>query len=480
MEKLPFCFPIFYFGLIDKKTNRNQPDAINILINGKIENESPVEWAVDRIQANKYIAGSEVISAERKARILACTDEELFSRVRLLGIYNKETVVSAFHAFITKKVKTPQETIRALEDSMRIEKDPVRYIAIALKEALSFNEITKQYITNDLKLELRQLRRTNNIPDMFHLWSDSTPDTNSLTAIVDDIVSKVVQGVMSILFVKPESSPDAVEQIKNRDFCAALKALSSNGSLSAYDFYKWNNVLRIAEIAEEELRGSNTEIHSSEFDFDWFLRFFDAAGNIHADDMKQLWARVLAGEIEQPGSFSLRTIETLRNMSQAEALTFKNASSLVLEETDGSRFLFCDSDLSDSSINQKYGLNMTDILALEEAGLISALRANNAVDLSEGAGGFSNGSGYILLFESMDGQSAEFQYKSYPLSQVAIQLLPIVQEEVDDGYLISLGQALRNDLERIDVGVYEIIRREGDDLEIDLDNNLLDREIGIT
>lgn len=66
--------------------------------------------------------------------------------------------------------------------------------------------------------------------------------------------------------------------------------------------------------------------------------------------MRQLWARVLAGEIEHPGSFSLRTVEVLRNMSQAEALAFKNASSLVLEETDGSQFLFCDSDLSDYTI----------------------------------------------------------------------------------------------------------------------------------
>lgn len=81
--------------------------------------------------------------------------------------------------------------------------------------------------------------------------------------------------------------------------------------------------------------------------------FFDAAGNIRAEDMRQLWARVLAGEIEHPGSFSLRTVEVLRNMSQAEALAFKNASSLVLEETDGSQFLFCDSDLSDYTINQR-------------------------------------------------------------------------------------------------------------------------------
>ena len=181
--------------------------------------------------------------------------------------------------------------------------------------------------------------------------------------------------------------------------------------MSAYDFYKWNNILRIADLAGSDLKDSGIVINSSEFDFDWFLRFFDAAGNIRAEDMRQLWARVLAGEIEHPGSFSLRTVEVLRNMSQAETLAFKNASSLVLEETDGSQFLFCDSDLSDYTINQRHGLGMEDILLLEEA---------------------------------------------------------------DDGYLTDLGKVLRDDLSQIEVGVYRVLNREGNDIELDLDNNLLD------
>lgn len=60
------------------------------------------------------------------------------------------------------------------------------------------------------------------------------------------------------------------------------------------------------------------------------------------------------------------------------------------------------------------------------------------------------------------------------LSQVARQLLPIVQEEADDGYLTDLGEVLRNDLSQIEVGVYRVLNREGNDIELDLDNNLLD------
>lgn len=215
---------------------------------------------------------------------------------------------------------------------------------------------------------------------------------------------------------------------------------------------------------------------SSEFDFDWFMRFFDAAGNIHAEDMQHLWARVLAGEIRQSRSFSLRTVEVLRNMTAYEALRFKNASELVLQESDGTFFLFCDTDLSDDSINKKFGLSRNDILALEEIGLISALRVDNEIDVSnEGADGFFNGTNLMILFQPSNGRSDTFHYRSYPLSEVGKQLFLIVQEESNDDYLIDLGRILREDLqEKVDVCVYRIISRDENDLELDFDTDLLD------
>ena len=43
-----------------------------------------------------------------------------------------------------------------------------------------------------------------------------------------------------------------------------------------------------------------------------------------------------------------------------------------------------------------------------------------------------------------------------------------------DGYLTDLGKVLRDDLSQIEVGVYRVLNREGNDIELDLDNNLLD------
>lgn len=120
---------------------------------------------------------------------------------------------------------------------------------------------------------------------------------------------------------------------------------------------------------------------------------------------------------------------------------------------------------------------MDVILTLEGIGLISALRVDNEIEVSdEGADGFFNGSDLMILFESSNEQFNTFRYRSYPLSEVGKQLLPIVQEESNDDYLIDLGNLLREDLqEKVDVCVYRVISRNANDLELDFDVNLLDK-----
>ena len=64
--------------------------------------------------------------------------------------------------------------------------------------------------------------------------------------------------------------------------------------------------------------------------------------------------------------------------------------------------------------------------------------------------------------------STLFATEAIPLSEVGKQLLPIVQEESNDDYLIDLGKLLREDLqEKVDVCVYRVISRNANDLELD-------------
>jgi hypothetical protein len=97
---------------------------------------------------------------------------------------------------------------------------------------------------------------------------------------------------------------------------------------------------------------------------DWRRRFFFEAENICDVDLQVLWGKVLAGELTAPGSFAIRTIETMRNLSKTEAEVFRVACSLAMSvgwiATLGPDLLTC---------LKPFGLTYDDILVLRDAGL---------------------------------------------------------------------------------------------------------------
>jgi len=57
----------------------------------------------------------------------------------------------------------------------------------------------------------------------------------------------------------------------------------------------------------------------AEIDSDWLDRFAKFASEKSNEDVQKIWAKILAGEIRQPGSSSLRTLEFLSTVTSAEA-----------------------------------------------------------------------------------------------------------------------------------------------------------------
>ena len=68
-------------------------------------------------------------------------------------------------------------------------------------------------------------------------------------------------------------------------------------------------------------------------DQDWFSSFVTLAEGISNKSMQELWAKILAGEVSQPGSFSLKTLQTFRTMSITEAKLLAKACSLAMTDT---------------------------------------------------------------------------------------------------------------------------------------------------
>ena len=203
MDKIPFCFPVFYHGLIARRTVYSQPEVVNLLLSGNMRAE-PVEWPdVDRMTANKYINGLECFSSYRRKEIFELPDKDLLARIQKLKIQNIKTTISAFHEFLKNRTQANEETIYSLESSVRESEDPYQYYVVALREALSFTKVSKEYITTQLKNELHNLHKSSDIPDLFQLQKEAhkqgitsismTPDKTFLSKIIgrDEIVQSI-------------------------------------------------------------------------------------------------------------------------------------------------------------------------------------------------------------------------------------------------------------------------------------------------
>ncbi len=63
----------------------------------------------------------------------------------------------------------------------------------------------------------------------------------------------------------------------------------------------------------------------------WLHTFYDETGKVDESILKEAFTRILAGEIEVPGSFSVRTLRILGGMSQSTAERFRKAVSVSIQ-----------------------------------------------------------------------------------------------------------------------------------------------------
>ena len=112
-------------------------------------------------------------------------------------------------------------------------------------------------------------------------------------------------------------------------------------------------------------------------DHDWAARFFDYAQDVSTEEMQALWSKVLAGEVERPGSTSLRALGVLRDLTQDSAGLFAKLCSLasVIVINDGmildSRVVSLGGNAEDNSL-EEYSLSFAALNLLNEHGLITS------------------------------------------------------------------------------------------------------------
>jgi hypothetical protein len=123
----------------------------------------------------------------------------------------------------------------------------------------------------------------------------------------------------------------------------------------------------IESIVCKALPGVKDDARPEDVEADWMATFFDKSRLVSDDEMQSLWARVLAGEANEPGQYSKRTVNILSSLDKREAQLF----SLVC------RFVWCMPyitplifDASDD-IYRTNGLTFSALQHLDDIGLLS-------------------------------------------------------------------------------------------------------------
>lgn len=121
------------------------------------------------------------------------------------------------------------------------------------------------------------------------------------------------------------------------------------------------NLRRIGIYAQEEAERIGDEpVSEQPVDPDWFTRWRELSQDVTSEDLQRVWARVLAGEVKAPGSYSLRLLDFMKNLSRDEAGAIEKVGSYVVSD-----FIFMDDDFFNG-----VGINFSDWLYLEELGVV--------------------------------------------------------------------------------------------------------------
>ena len=195
---------------------------------------------------------------------------------------------------------------------------------------------------------------------------------------------------------------------------------------------------------------------SGQPDSDWVERFIALCEDTSNESMQKLWGKILAGETVAPGTFSIKSLQTLKQMTQREADALQKCTALCgYNEKDDSHLILLGFHKKPSlfdllrkgnkvSLNLgKAGISFPDILTLMDIGLIyrkviesAALKAGQELNLM-----------FLNQKVSLKSKNSDLVLSYYKFTQTGDELRKLINMPVNKGYKQLLSSALDEEFE---------------------------------
>jgi uncharacterized repeat protein (TIGR03899 family) len=199
-----------------------------------------------------------------------------------------------------------------------------------------------------------------------------------------------------------------------------------------------HNVEEITSIAAEELKNEES-VSSEPVEEDWIARFFDSARLINDEQMQELWGKILAGEIKQPHSYSLRTLDILRNLSKHGAEVFVKVAKLAM----GNNPSFIVYSENGKYLKENFNIRFTDLLLLQELDLMVSsdlLRRTHSATEKETTD--YNTYGHLVIMDERPSNHPAFDFPIRGFTSVGTELLNLIDSSPDLNYIYNFAKYL--------------------------------------
>lgn len=188
-----------------------------------------------------------------------------------------------------------------------------------------------------------------------------------------------------------------------------------------------------------------SSVSTEPVDPDWSARFFDNVKNCSDEQIKTLWAQILAGEIVQPGRFSLRTLDMLKNMSKNDAKLIVKHSYRITQDALATK-----------------DMPAMDLVQLGDIGFISENSLIHNIKLEKDTRRIVHqSSSHVLIVHDIRSNGRTY-IDVHALTQAGRELSSLLEKSHDDLFMHNLAKEIvRNAVPTfVKVSLYKIIDTE--------------------
>ncbi|HED3891632.1 TPA: DUF2806 domain-containing protein [Morganella morganii] len=217
------------------------------------------------------------------------------------------------------------------------------------------------------------------------------------------------------------------------------------------------NVTKALFIADDILSKDSSEPTSEDIDEDWLYRWRKNASEIKTEELQQLWGGILAGEVKSPGSFSLRTLDFIKNLSKSEAIAIEKLY----------KFTFLDRVITNAG--ELYGdiyldqeLSFNYLIKLQDLGIVSGVEA---MGLRTTLGSQKDDHYFrYVIYDDIDGKKIitfenenkeqELVLNVILLTSIGVELGKLCKQPIDTNYLKFIINTIKNKSFDVKIGSY--------------------------